>query len=50
MVFLKISQKFTGIHLCQGLFFNKVEASLLTEPLRTTASVVFKQILFTQAI
>ena len=23
-VFLKISQKFTGKHLCQSLFFNKV--------------------------
>ena len=33
-VLLEISQKFTGKHLCQSLFFNKVAGPFLAEHLR----------------
>ena len=45
--FLRNFAKFTGKHLCQSLFFNKVagptkflRTTFLTEPLRATASKV----------
>ena len=36
--FLRNFAKFTGKHLCQSLFFNKVAGLFFTEHLRTTAS------------
>ena len=46
-VFLEISKKFTGEHLCQSLFFNKVaglvkflRTPFLTKHLRVTSSKV----------